>query len=55
MSAEHLILAGVFAILFVVPLAWLFLSDRARSGTAPLDRDPGAEPLPVAHAPASPD
>jgi hypothetical protein len=32
MSANHLILAAIFAVLFIVPLAWLFLADRPRSG-----------------------
>jgi hypothetical protein len=31
MSAEHLILAGIFAFLFIAPLVWLFVFDGQRS------------------------
>jgi hypothetical protein len=48
MSAEHLILAGIFAILFVIPLAWLFLIDRSRVIAGPLDSEARTEPVPGA-------
>jgi hypothetical protein len=50
MAAEHLILAGIFAVLFILPLTWLFVFDRSRANVRPVDGEGRIEPL----APAAP-
>jgi hypothetical protein len=46
-NSEHLILAGIFALLFIAPLVWLFVFDNREAPSDAAIARPAADDSPI--------